>query len=54
MAKLTPTVAGKYTVRVNISNDYTHSNPSLPTEIIGSPFTVTVDSDHKLNSIETL
>ena len=44
-AELTPTVAGKYTMTVNIANAYTISNPSLSSEIIGSPFTVTVDSD---------
>ena len=52
-AELTPTVAGRYTMTVNIANDYTISNPSLSTEIIGSPFTITVDSDPEKNSIET-
>ena len=47
-ASLTPTIAGIYTVTVQMTNAY-----SLPTEIVGSPFTVYVDSDHKLNSIET-
>ena len=38
---------------VQMTNAYRKFNPSLPTEIVGSPFTVYVDSDHKLNSIET-
>ena len=39
-AQLTPTIAGKYTVTVTMTNDYTALNPSLSTKISGSPFTV--------------
>jgi len=52
-AKLTPTIAGKYTVKVKIANAYTAADPTISTEIIGSPFTVTVDSDPRKSSIET-
>ena len=38
---MTPSVAGKYTVTVKISNTYTDAFPTIPTEINGSPFTVT-------------
>ena len=38
---LTPSVAGKYTVTVKIANDYTDAFSTIPTEINGSPFTVT-------------
>ena len=53
-AQFTPTIAGQYTVTVHIKNAYTAFNPSLPTEIIGSPFTVTVDSDPGKSTIETI
>ena len=36
-----------------MTNSYTAFNPSLLTEISGSPFTVFVDSDPRLCSIET-
>ena len=39
---------------MHIKNTYTAFNPSLPTEIIGSPFTVTVDSDPGKSTIETI
>ena len=38
---LTPSVAGKYLVTVKIANAYTDAFPTIPTEINGSPFTVT-------------
>ena len=38
---------------VNIQNAYTTAYPSLSTEIIGSPFTVSVDSDPELCKIQT-
>ena len=38
---LTTSVAGKYTVTVKIANAYTAANPSVTTELNGSPFTVT-------------
>ena len=49
---LTPSVAGRYKMTVKIANAYTAANPSLSTEIIGSPFTVTVDSDPVKSTIE--
>jgi len=52
-ANITPTIAGKYTVTVKMTNSYTTSHPTVPTEITGSPFTVEVDSDPGKNSIET-
>ena len=51
--ELTPTIAGKYTVTVKIANAYTAADPSVPTEIIGSPFTVTVDSDPRKSTVGT-
>ena len=51
--KITPTIAGKYTVTVHMSNSYTTSYPSVSTEISGSPFTVTVDSDPAKSKIKT-
>ena len=38
---------------VKIANAYTAADPTISTEIIGSPFTVTVDSDPRKSSIET-
>ena len=38
---------------LKISNAYTAADPSVITEIIGSPFTVTVDSDPRKSTIET-
>ena len=38
---------------VKITNAYTAADPTIPTEIFGSPFTVTVDSDPRKSSIET-
>ena len=52
-ANITPTIAGKYTVIVKMTNSYTASHPTFPTEITGSPFNVAVDSDPGKNSIET-
>ena len=52
-AQLIPTIAGQYTVTVNISNAYTAAYPTLPTTIKGSPFTVTFDSDPTKSTIET-
>ena len=52
-ANITPTIAGRYTVTVKMTNSYTASHPTVPTEITGSPFTVAVDSDPGKNSIET-
>lgn len=42
-ASVTPTVASTYYVTVHMTNDYTASDPSVPTEISGSPFTVIVE-----------
>ena len=39
---LTPTIVGKYTMTIKMTNAYTAHFPSLPTEIYGSPFTVFV------------
>ena len=44
--------AGQYTVTVKLENDYTAANPSVSTEITGSPFIVTVDSDPKYCRVE--
>ena len=38
---------------VRIANDYTVAHPTLSTEIIGSPFTVIIDSDPSQSTIET-
>ena len=40
--KLTPTIAGQYTMTVTIANDYTAFYPSASTQITNSPFIVTV------------
>ena len=36
-----------------MTNAYTAADPTISTEIFGSPFTVTVDSDPRKSSIET-
>ena len=36
-----------------MTNKYTADHPTYPTEIRGSPFTVTVDSDPTKSTIET-
>ena len=38
---------------IRIANDYTAAHPTLSTEIIGSPFAVTVDSDPGKSKIKT-
>jgi len=38
---------------VKIANAYTAAHFSAPKEIIGSPFTVTVDSDPKQSTVKT-
>ena len=38
---------------VNVANTYTAAHPSASTEIVGSPFTVTVDSDPGKSKIKT-
>ena len=38
---------------VQIANAYTAAHPTLATQIIGCPFTVTVDSDPNQSTIET-
>ena len=39
---------------VKITNSYTASNPSLSTEIIGSPFTVTVVAGNSIPGTSTV
>lgn len=38
----TPTIAGVYTMTVDMTNAYTALVPGIQTEVSGSPFTVTV------------
>ena len=40
-------------MKVNIANSYTAAHPTLTTEIIGSPFGVTIDSDPGKSKIKT-
>ena len=46
--------AGQYTVTVKLENDYTAANPSVSTEIIGSPFIVTFDTHPKYSQVEKI
>lgn len=41
-ASMTPTIAGTYTMTVDMTNGYTVTVPGIQTEVSGSPFSVTV------------
>ena len=41
-ASFTPTLIGTYTVTINLTNDYTDTDSSIPTQINGSGYTVVV------------